>query len=384
MNKWKRYFVKWPLFWWSALLFVAIFAPFLANQKPILTVTKGHLNFPALTAATENPNPSETTFSIHAPIPFSASSMDGTGRISLPPFSREKSTGKMHWLGTDNAGRDIVAALIYGCKRALFIALGASLLALLIGIILGSLAGYVPVIKIHFLTLLWTLAGFIIIGSFINEWIALMATNTFVNFVKGFFFIALLISIIFGIAIMFDKRLRKVFPRFSIYFPLDDIVIGFTDAVRVIPLLFLLLGLITLFPEEGYLIVALVVGLGSWPGIALQARSAIAKAKNLPATEAARALGIKRWRLFFKHLFPAALPAVLIAGALAFANALLADAYLSFLGIGNVANASWGSLIADANTQQNLLIALWPGIILTLSLLSLQQLIRRFQTKSFS
>jgi peptide/nickel transport system permease protein len=89
--------------------------------------------------------------------------------------------------------------------------------------------------------------------------------------------------------------------------------------------------------------------------------------------EAARSVGNPRWRIAVRHILPNILPALLIQATLAIAMAIIAEASLSFLGLGQQPPApSWGSML---NSAQRFLtnapwMAIWPGLAIFLVVLS--------------
>ncbi len=125
------------------LLLVAVFAPLLANNRPLLLYYHKHLYFPALFDYREFHN---TDFKelkeelkpgdivIFPPVPYTATEYDLTATLEAP--------GRKHWLGTDDRGRDVLARMIYGARISLSVGFVAVSIAAVIGVILGSVAGY--------------------------------------------------------------------------------------------------------------------------------------------------------------------------------------------------------------------------------------------------
>jgi peptide/nickel transport system permease protein len=94
--------------------------------------------------------------------------------------------------------------------------------------------------------------------------------------------------------------------------------------------------------------VVLLLGLTGWMGTARLVRSEVLSLREREFVLAARAVGAGGGRLLFRHVLPNALPPVLVASALAAADAILAEAALSFLGLGvQPPTPSWGGMIAD-------------------------------------
>lgn len=118
---------------------VALLAPVLANRKPLVQKTPAGWAFPAVADYwVHDPDIDvpvvEATFAISAPVPFSPNSVE-LGRRLQPP-------GRIHLLGTDDLGRDILARLIHGARVSLAVGFLATLIALVVGSFLGAIAGY--------------------------------------------------------------------------------------------------------------------------------------------------------------------------------------------------------------------------------------------------
>lgn len=137
---------------WGFFIFlsVALFGDFIANEKPLYCELDGVSFFPAFRQKAidwhlaqpdsilvhTNWQQINATSSVKAPIPFSATTIDVNNGQFKPPFQAP------HWLGTDSIGRDTAAGLVAGAQIAFYIGLGATLLALFIGVLLGAIAGY--------------------------------------------------------------------------------------------------------------------------------------------------------------------------------------------------------------------------------------------------
>jgi len=125
------------------LFFVALFAPLLANNKPVIMSYQGKLFFPALRnyrefaaidlkkLAVELKKPD---FALMPPVPYSPTEYDLFSVLNAPDSS--------HWLGTDDRGRDVLSRMIWGSRVSLSVGFVAVGIYVLIGIILGALAGY--------------------------------------------------------------------------------------------------------------------------------------------------------------------------------------------------------------------------------------------------
>ncbi|HUO63847.1 MAG TPA: ABC transporter permease, partial [Terriglobales bacterium] len=152
----------------------------------------------------------------------------------------------------------------------------------------------------------------------------------------------------------------------------DDALMRVTEFIQVVPRFFLAVMVIALFgPGLDRLIVLL--GFTSWPVIARVARAEVLSLKEREFAEAARALGARPLRILFRVLLPNALPAVVVVASLNAATAILLEAGLSFLGLGDPDVVSLGYL---ANNAQGFLRVAWwmaafPGAAIAAAVLGL-------------
>ncbi len=121
----------------SGLALVGLAAPWIATGRPWVSRVDGHLRFPAFASAPSPlrpaPPPSGRVL-VRAPVPHDPYRIDLDGVLE-PPSTR-------HWLGTDGLGRDLAARLVHGTRVSLTVGLLSALLALVVGIPLGAVAGY--------------------------------------------------------------------------------------------------------------------------------------------------------------------------------------------------------------------------------------------------
>jgi peptide/nickel transport system permease protein len=201
-------------------------------------------------------------------------------RIRRPPSG-------LHWLGTDENGRDVLSRLIWGARASMLAGVVSVLGAMLIGVPLGLLAG---------------LAG---------GWV--------------------------------DALLSRI-----------------ADAMLSVPFLILAIALAAFLGpalENAMLAIAITAS----PVFLRLARGMALEAKSTDWVEAARALGNPPWRTAFVHVLPNIVPPLLVQATLAIAEAIIAEAALSFLGLGQQPpQPSWGSMLNSA--QRFLETAPWLAI----------------------
>ncbi|MGA7616612.1 MAG: ABC transporter permease [Thermoanaerobaculia bacterium] len=122
----------------AALVLVALIAPLLANDEPLAMHTRSGWVLPflrnRLAADALVRSAGAGAMVVHAPVPFSPNSIDLTRRLEPP--------SKSHLLGTDELGRDVLSRMIHGSRVSVTVGVCATAIALLVGILLGSLAGY--------------------------------------------------------------------------------------------------------------------------------------------------------------------------------------------------------------------------------------------------
>lgn len=140
---WKRFrrskLATFALFYVVAMALLAAFAPMLANRKPLVARTADGLSFPAIRDYwSEDPDidapAGETTGVVRAPVPFSPNSIELARRLNPPDGA--------HVLGTDDLGRDVLARLIHGARVSLAVGFLATAISVIVGSLLGALAGY--------------------------------------------------------------------------------------------------------------------------------------------------------------------------------------------------------------------------------------------------
>ena len=151
---------------------------------------------------------------------------------------------------------------------------------------------------------------------------------------------------------------------------LDDLRMRFTEFFMVVPRFFLALVIVAMFGASLWGII-LVLTILSWPTTARLFRAEVLRLKSQEFVLAARAMGCSDGRILFEQLLPNALAPVIVSISVQVAYAIILEAGLSFLGLGDPANRSWGVMLANA--QQFLRRAWWmatfPGLAIFLAVL---------------
>jgi peptide/nickel transport system permease protein len=154
---------------------------------------------------------------------------------------------------------------------------------------------------------------------------------------------------------------------------IDALISRIADAMLACPFLILAIALAAfLGPSLGNAMIA--IGISTTPIFVRLTRGQTMSVKVEDYVEAARAMGNPRWRIALFHILPNIMPALLVQATLSIASAIIAEAALSFLGLGQQPPApSWGSML---NAAQRFLtnapwMALWPGLAIFLVVLSL-------------
>lgn len=212
-------------------------------------------------------------------------------------------------LGTDIQGRDLLSTMIYGLRLSILIGCGAVILQGLLGVVVGLLAGY--------------------LGGKVD---ALLMRIADIQLSFPYLMVAIFISAIFQVAFGIGRY-----------------------ADMAVPLLIV------------------IIGLAEWPVYARTVRASVMGEKSKEYVEAARVIGLNRWRIMFSHVLPNTMTSVLVISTIQVANAIMSEAALSFLGLGMpVTKPSLGSLIRSGFEyifSGSWWITLFPGIFLVLLVL---------------
>lgn len=320
----------------SVVVVVALLAPLLANDRPIVTSYKGDVKFPAFATyvdiwvpwsslrsemksyeLTEGyfpfsdyeadlkgldwkearaQTPGDFGFAFWPPVEWNPQQFDESAIKLRPGDPQAKASG--HILGTDDQGRDVLARIIHGCVVATLVGVIAMGVATSIGLFLGVIAGYLGG---------WT-----------------------------------------------DLILSRV-----------------VEVVICFPAFFLIIAVIS-FMERSIVNIMLVIGLIRWTGIFRLVRGEVMKARGLDYVIAARALGVSQWRVMFKHLLPNSVAPVFVSVAFGIAGAVLTESSLSFLGFGDPSVPSWGEIIQQGRKyvteEGRSYLVMYPGIAVFVTL----------------
>ncbi|GIW74793.1 MAG: hypothetical protein KatS3mg103_1315 [Phycisphaerales bacterium] len=152
----------------------------------------------------------------------------------------------------------------------------------------------------------------------------------------------------------------------------DLLLYRLVEVFMAIPLLFLLIVAAAVLPKNTYVMMA-IIGCVTWTGSARFIRAEFYKLRGQDFVQAARAVGLPLRSVLFKHMLPNGVTPVLVDASFAIAAAILAEAVLSYLGLGPANQASWGRLLSDANNQVGKFIwwlAIFPGLAIFLTVLS--------------
>ena len=219
-----------------------------------------------------------------------------------------------HPFGTDTVGRDILARTIYGGQISIIIGITAMLVETLLGVLVGSLAGYYGGVP-------------------------------------------------------------------------DSILMRITEAIIVIPQIFLLLVMAKFFGGDvadvtlmgrtfsgSVIVIVLIIGATSWPYLARIVRAEFLSIKENEYILAARAIGTPTYEIILRHIMPNSFAPIVVSATLGVASAITTEAYISFLGLGvRPPTATWGNMLEGAYNYIESAYWLWlfPGVLIALIVLSI-------------
>lgn len=186
------------------------------------------------------------------------------------PMEPNRFTGETFWLGTDDQGRDVFSTILYGMRISLFVGFLAVLFAMILGVTLGLISGYV------------------------GGWI--------------------------GSAIMRVADIQLTFPAILVAMLIFGIAKGFTP--------------VHLRDQMAIWVLILAIGLSDWVQFARVVRGATLVEKNKEYVQAARLIGRRPIAIMIRHILPNVTGPVLVIATISLALAIIAEATLSFLGVG--------------------------------------------------
>lgn len=142
----------------------------------------------------------------------------------------------------------------------------------------------------------------------------------------------------------------------------DTVIMRIVDIMLVIPTLPLTIVLTNLFGKS-YFMIVLIFTLFGWTGLARVVRSLVLVLKNANYVKAAELAGAGRWHIMMRHILPGVSHLLIMNTALSCAGIMVAEAGLSFLGLGDPTAISWGKMLAEAQSGGALLFGHWWWII---------------------
>jgi len=154
----------------------------------------------------------------------------------------------------------------------------------------------------------------------------------------------------------------------------DEVLMGATDIVLIIPALPLMI-ILAAHTSPSIWNIILVIGALWWTSTARVVRSRVLQLREMPFVEAARGLGAGDGYIVFRHILPNTQQVIIAKFILAVAGAMLTEASLSFLGLGDPLQKSWGMMLNYAFSRGGFINGYWwwylpPGICISLSVLS--------------
>ena len=204
-----------------------------------------------------------------------------------------------YFLGSDSLGRDVAAGIAHGARGSLLIAASATLISVLIGGLVGALAGY------H--------------GG-----------------------------------------------------KLGDVLMRLCEVFQTVPS-FLLVIVIVAIGNPTLGVIALAIGISSWPTVARLVRAEFRTLREADFVTAARSLGFGNSAIILREILPNALPPLIVTTSVMVATAILIESALAFLGLGDPNRVSWGSLIGAGREMLRTAwyLTAFPGAMIVATVLSL-------------
>lgn len=184
------------------------------------------------------------------------------------------------------------------------------------------------------------------------------------------------VSLLIGLsAAILEILIGVVIGAFAGYYGglVDGLLMRFTEAMLIIPSLFLLIVAARLVGGSVFWIV-IIFGLTSWMYLARIVRAEFLSLKENEFILAARSIGTPTSQIIFRHILPNTMAPIVVAATLAVATAILSEAYISFLGMGvQPPTATWGNMLDGSYNYIESAPWLWifPGLLILLTVLSI-------------
>ncbi len=345
--------LKNPLFWaLISLIFIALFGDTLAHEPRPNT-------WPPL-------------------IPYASSTLDKSDNANLlAPFSTQnKPIYQQHWLGTDDIGRDVAAGLISGTKTALAVGFGGMLLAFLIGVPLGLMAGFWGDNRLEMSILSVILRGVLFFMLIFYSLVFLNLNNSVLQIMLKL--IGIIVCFEWGIKGLVFILNKLNFLNRAVVIPFDLIIMRFVEVLQAVPMILWILGALTIIGVHQLTVSSLIllIGLTSWITFARLVRGEMMRIRSLEYMEAAAVLGASERRQMLKHALPNVLTPALVTLSFGIANAILLEALLSFIGLGLPSETvTWGTLLQQARTHFDAWwLAVFPGMAIFLTVYTFNRL----------
>jgi peptide/nickel transport system permease protein len=230
--------------------------------------------------------------------------------LALDQFGLPSGPNGNYWFGVDTAGRDLFVRVVYGARTSLTIAVVATGISVVIGVVLGLLSGFYR-------------------GK----------VDTFIS------------------------RLTDV----VLSLPVLLLALGLVSACGLTKD-----GCMYGLLSPGLTLVSIVIGLFSWPYISRIVRGQVLSLREKEFVEASRSLGASNWRIVFREILPNVAAPIIVYSTLIIPNNVLFEASLSFLGVGVPQETpSWGRQLSEASKNiESWWLMLFPGLFLLMTTLA--------------
>lgn len=155
---------------------------------------------------------------------------------------------------------------------------------------------------------------------------------------------------------------------------IDNLMMRFVDVLFGLPYIFIvILFMVIIDDRNNVVLLFMALGLVQWLTMARVVRGQVLSLKNREFVEAARAIGVGSFSIITRHLIPNAIGPVVVYATLLVPQAILQEAFLSFLGLG--VDMSWGNMIAEGAKPETMIASPWlivfPGVALAVTLFAL-------------